>query len=67
MSNERTRDSIWAIVAGILLTIVLLLVVEEVFLPQDVSLTMIPLGAVIVFLWLNAYRVARKKQSVSSV
>jgi heme/copper-type cytochrome/quinol oxidase subunit 4 len=57
------RDSLWAFIAGILLTIVLLLVVEESFIPQDVSLTMIPLGAFIVFLWLNAYRVSWKRKT----
>jgi len=57
------RDSIWAITAGILLTLLLVLIVEEAFLPQDVAVTMIVTGVFAVFLWLNAYRVSRKKQA----
>ena len=55
------RDSIWAIVAGILLTIFVLLTFEELFFPAEVAPSMIAGGAFAVFLWLNAYRVSRKK------
>jgi len=59
------RDSIWAIVAGILLTIPPLLVIERLFFPEDLSPTMIVTGVFAVFLWLNAYRVSRKKAKIS--
>jgi len=68
--SERVRlnqDSIWAIVAGILLTIVFALVFEELFFPRDLGMTMIPSGAFALFLWLNAYRTSRKKKTVSSI
>jgi len=55
------RDSIWAIVAGILLTIAILLTMEELFFPEGVAPSMIVGGAFAVFLWLNAYRISRKK------
>ncbi len=58
------RDSVWAILAGILLTLLVLLVVEELVFPNMVALYMIPMSALVVFLWLNAYRVSRKKQAV---
>ena len=57
------QDSIWAIVAGILLTIVFVLVLEQLFFPRDLGLTMIPSGAFALFLWFNAYRTSRKKQT----
>ena len=57
------RDSIWAIVAGILLTIVLVLIVEELLFPNEVAVYLIPFGVFIVFLWLNAYRMSRKNRS----
>ena len=57
------QDSIWAITTGILLTLLLVLIVEGAFFPQDVGATMIPIGVFDVFLWLNAYRVSRKKQT----
>ncbi len=58
------RDRIWAILAGILLTLLVLLVVEELVFPNMVALYMIPMSALVVFLWLNAYRISRKRQAV---
>ena len=58
------RDSIWAILAGILLTLLVLLVVEELVFPNKVALYMIPMSVLVVVLWLNAYRISRKKQAV---
>jgi len=55
------RDSIWAIVAGILLTIAVVLTIEELFFPDEVAPSMIASGTFAVFLWLNAYRVSRRK------
>jgi len=55
------QDSIWAFVAGILLTLLVLFVFEGLFFPRDLGITMIPAGAFVLFLWLNAYRVSRKK------
>jgi hypothetical protein len=60
-----SRDSVWAILAGILLTLLALLVFEELFFPKDLGITMIPSGAFAVFLWLNAYRIGKKKRSVT--
>jgi len=54
-------------VAGILLTLLVVLVVEEALRPQDVGMTMIPTGVFGVFLWLNAYRISRKKKIVYSI
>jgi hypothetical protein len=48
-------------VAGILLTIAILLTMEELFFPEGVAPSMIVGGAFAVFLWLNAYRISRKK------
>jgi hypothetical protein len=61
------RDSIWAVLAGLLLTMLVLLVVVRSLFPNDVILYIIPMYVVMIVLWLNAYRVSRKKQAGSSV
>jgi len=47
--------------AGILLTLLGTLVVVRVLFPNGVALYMIPTSVFEVILWLNAYRVSRKK------
>ena len=59
------RDSIWAITAGIFLTMLVLLVVVRVLFSNDVALYLIPMYVFTIFLWLNAYRVSRKKAKIS--
>jgi len=61
------RDSIWAITAGLLLTLLATLVVVRVLFPNDVALYMIPASVFEIILWLNAYRVSRKKAVESSI
>ena len=56
------QDSIWAFAAGILLTFAGMLIVAEFLFPNEVGVYMVPTGAVIVFLWLNGYRTARKRR-----
>jgi hypothetical protein len=61
------RDSIWAFVAGILLTSVALSVFVWAFFPDDFLEYAFPLYVFEVLLWLNAYRVSRKKMSNPSI
>ena len=58
------RDSVWALLAGLLLTLIGVLVVVWVLFPDDVVLFMIPMYVFAIALWLDAYRVARKKTAV---
>ena len=58
------RDSIWAILAGILLTMFVLFVVVRYLFPNDVALYIIPMYLFTIFLWLNAYRISRKRKAV---
>ncbi len=58
------RDSIWAFLAAILLTLLVLLVFVRMFFPNDLAPAMIAIYAGMIVLWLNAYRVSRKKQVV---
>ena len=55
------KDSVWAILAGILLTMLVLLFAVKLLFPNDVVLYIIPMYVATIFLWLNAYRVSRKK------
>ena len=59
------KDSIYAIVAGMILTLVLWLIVVEIIWPASVSLYFIPMSVFIIILWLNAWRVTRKKQKAA--
>ena len=52
--------------AGILLTIVALLVVGVLLFPRAAAVYMIFGGAFAFFLWLNAYRVSRKKRATGA-
>jgi TctA family transporter len=61
------KDGVWAILAGILITMLVLLVVVRFLFPNDVILLTIPMYVAMIVLWLNAYRVSRKKQAGSSV
>ena len=58
------KDSIWAILAGILLTMLILLFVARLLFPNDVVLYIIPMYIATIILWLNAYRISRKKKAV---
>ena len=58
------RDSIWAFLVGILLTLLGVLAIDEVLFPNDMIVFLVPTSAVMIFLWLNGYRIARKKKAV---
>jgi hypothetical protein len=58
------KDSIWAILAGILLSMLLILVAVRLLFPNDVVLYIIPMYIATIVLWLNAYRISRRKQAV---
>ena len=60
------KDSPYAFVAGIILTLLVWLVVVEIIWPSSVSLYFIPISIFIIILWLNAWRVTRKKQQPST-
>jgi len=40
-----------------------MLVIEVFLFPREIAVYMIPMGAFVVFLWLNAYSVSRKKKT----
>ena len=50
-----------------LLTLLATLVVVRILFPNDVALYMIPTSVFEIILWLNAYRVSRKKAVESSI
>ena len=50
--------------AGILLTMFMLFVVVRYLFPNDVVLYIIPMYLFTIFLWLNAYRISRKRKAV---
>jgi hypothetical protein len=56
------RDSIYVIVAGMILTLLVWLMVVEIIWPANVTLYFIPISIFIITLWLNAWRVTRMKQ-----
>ena len=56
------RDSVWAFVVGIVLTLLALLAVDQLVFPNDAVGFWIVGLCFGLFLWLNAYRVSRKKQ-----
>jgi hypothetical protein len=56
------QDSAWALTAGALLTLFGVLVIEALFLPSALGMSMVPMGAFAIFLWLNGYRVSKKRQ-----
>jgi hypothetical protein len=58
------KDTSYAIVAGIILTLTLWLIVMELVWPAYVSLYIIPMSVFAIILWLNAWRVTKKKQKV---
>jgi hypothetical protein len=60
------KDSPYAFVAGIILTLVLWLIVVEIIWPASVPLYFIPISIFVIILWLNAWRVTRKKQQAST-
>jgi hypothetical protein len=62
---SKKKDSIYAITAGILLTILILGIIVELVSPRNFSLYMIAGSVFAIFLWLNAWRVTRKKKKNS--
>jgi len=57
MSQDNTRT----FVVGILLAFLVVLVIDLVFFPGDLGMAMVPMGAFALVLWLNGYRVSKKK------
>ena len=57
------RDSIWAFVAGILLTSVVVTVVIWAVFPADFDTLVIPMYLFEIILWLYAYRVSRRRET----
>ena len=54
------RDGIYAIEAGMILTLVLWLIVVDIIWPASVSLYLIPIS-VFIILWLNAWQVTKDR------
>jgi hypothetical protein len=59
------KDSPYAFVAGIILTLLAWLTVVEVIWPASVPLYLIPMSIFIIILWVNAWRVMRKQQKTT--
>ena len=58
------RNGVWAILAGVLVVMLVLLVFVRIYFPNDLAPASIAIYAGMIALWLNAYRVSRKKQAV---
>ncbi len=57
------KDSPYAILAGIVLTLLVWLAVVEIIWPASVSLYFVPMSVFIVALWLNGWRVSKKQKA----
>jgi heme/copper-type cytochrome/quinol oxidase subunit 4 len=59
------QDGVWAFIVGIVLTLLALLVVDQLVFPNDAAGFWIAGLGIGLFLWLNAYRLSRKKAKSS--
>ena len=57
------KDSPYAILTGMILTLMVWLLVMEVVWPASVSLYFFPISVFVVILWLNAWRVSKKQKT----
>ena len=57
MSQNSTRT----FVVGILFLFLFVLVIDWVFFPDALGMSMVPMGAFALVLWLNGYRMSKKK------
>jgi hypothetical protein len=57
------RSSIEAFAVSMLLVLFCVLVIEELFFPDILGVSMIPMGVFVVALWLDTYRTSRKKDT----
>ncbi len=56
------KDSPYAFVAGIVITLVLWLIVVEIIWPASISLYFFPISIFVIIVWLNGWRVSRKRE-----
>jgi hypothetical protein len=57
------RNTIWAMLVGVFLALLLVLVAVRVFFPEDVVFGMISMYVFIIALWLYIYRILRKPKA----
>ena len=61
------KDSVYAFVAGILLTMLLVFVAFKLLFPDDIYPYLVSAYVFTIVLWLYAYRVSRKKAANPSI
>jgi undecaprenyl pyrophosphate phosphatase UppP len=57
------RNSVVALLVAILLVVPVALVIEGLFFPDFLGMTLVPLGVFGIVLWFNTYRTSKKRQA----
>jgi len=63
MTTRMKRSSIEALVVAILCALPCVLVIEGLLLPDILGVSMVPIGVFGISLWLNTYRIERRKHT----